>query len=356
MKKLLPFKKITLMFLIAGCSLTGWSQLLYEGFNYATPAYIGGNGDPGSTSNNWTTHSVTAGQTTTIDIVDGSLTYPGFATSTGNKVYLFSNANAVSRDINRGFVSTSLVLYYSALVNIIDNSQIATTPDNYFMHFGAATGAANTTFGGRLGVVKNAAGTNFRFIVLNTSGGTPVYSDNGADLNFGTTYLVVVKYDLSAALTVATMWVNPGNLAGSEPTGGVSNSTGTNAFTSFATGSICLRNNAATPKAHIDEIRVGATWASVTPISGVGINENPVAKNARIYPNPCTNGWFNLQMPDKGRFVVTLSNSLGSTVKTLEATDKTMKIETTGFAAGLYFVSIQNIVTGSKEVLKLVVR
>jgi hypothetical protein len=61
------------------------------------------------------------------------------------------------------------------------------------------------------------------------------------------------------------MWVNPTSLGGAEPAGGITNNTGTNAFPSFSTGSICLRNNATTPKAHIDEIRVGETWASVTP-------------------------------------------------------------------------------------------
>ena len=243
---------------------SAWSQLLYEGFNYPTPAFIGGNGDPGSTSNNWTTNSVTAGQTTTIDVQDGSLSYSGLQNSLGNKVFLFSNANAVSRDVNRGFTSTATTLYFSALINIIDNTQI-TALDNYFMHFGAAQGAINTTFGGRLGAKIAATTSNFRFIIVNNSGGTPVYSDNGADLNFGTTYLVVVKYDISAPMTVATMWVNPTSLGGAEPAGGITNNTGTNAFPSFSTGSICLRNNATTPKAHIDEIRVGETWASVTP-------------------------------------------------------------------------------------------
>ena len=355
MKKHLLFNRMIMVILLTGISFTGWSQLLYEGFDYATPAFIGGNGDAGTTSNNWTTHSVTAGQTTTIDIQDGSLSYTGLKNSVGNKVYLFSNANATSRDVNRGFTSTAMVLYYSALVNIIDNTQL-TALDNYFMHFGAASGAVNTTFGGRLGAKIATANTNFRFIIVNNSGGTPVYTDNGADLNFGTTYLVVVKFDISAPLTVATMWVNPTSLGGAEPAGGISNSTGTNAFPNFSTGSICLRNNATTPKANIDEIRVGATWADVTPITGVGIGENETAKNnSSVYPNPC-NAWFYAQTPDKGKFKLTVSNALGSTIKTFDAIDKTTKVETDGLTPGLYFVTFQNLASGAKEVLKLVVK
>ena len=56
--------------------------LLYEGFDYPAGEYIGGNGDPGSTSNNWTTHSVTSGQTTTVDIISGNLFYTGLAAPT----------------------------------------------------------------------------------------------------------------------------------------------------------------------------------------------------------------------------------------------------------------------------------
>ncbi|HNW54313.1 MAG TPA: hypothetical protein PKN21_08605, partial [Bacteroidales bacterium] len=71
MKKLLLFKKLVIVILLVGLSSAGWAQILYEDFNYATPAYIGGNGAPGTSSNNWTTHSNTTPtpQTTTIDVI-----------------------------------------------------------------------------------------------------------------------------------------------------------------------------------------------------------------------------------------------------------------------------------------------
>ena len=346
-----------IILLLVGLSTAGWSQaLLYEGFDYATPAFIGGNGDAGATSNNWTTHSVTAGQTSTIDIQDGSLTYDGLAGSTGNKVLLFSNANATSRDVNRAFTSTATVLYYSALINIVDNSQIAITADNYFMHFGATSGVTNTTFGGRLGVMKTANGANFQFIIANTSnpsgGATVVYSVGGTDLNFGTTYLVVVKYDRSTNPTTATMWVNPTSLGGVEPTGGITNNSGTNAFPTFA--SICLRNNAATPKANIDEIRVGATWADVTPISNVGLSTKDKSdRQTTIYPNPAST-YFNVKAPE-GKYFVSVSNAIGSVVKTSDLYTSG-KIEVSDLNPGLYFVTVENVKTNKKEIHKLFVK
>jgi PKD repeat protein len=249
--------------LLIGINETGHAQaILYEDFNYTPPTYVGGNGNAGSSSNNWTTHSVTSGQTTTIDVVSGNLSYPGLFPPNGYKVSMYGNNNLTSRDINRAFTASNTVLYFSVLLNIVDNSDLTAAGD-YFMHFGATSGATVTIFGARLGVKSVNSGANYRFMIENTSGGTPTFTDFPQDLTFGTTYLVVAKYDRSASPTVASLWVNPSSLGGAEPSGSVSNSSGTGTFATFA--SICLRNNATTPKVEIDEIRVGPTWADVTP-------------------------------------------------------------------------------------------
>ncbi len=260
-------KKYLLLFVMAfGFSVLGSGQILYEDFNYTVPGYVGGNGAVGTSSNNWTTHSVTTGQTTTIDLqTGGSLSYPGLTASAGSRVKLPGTNTPVSRDINRGFTSTATVLYYSALVNVIDATQLSATTPDYFMCFGATSGASVTTLGGRLGARSSNTAANYRLAILNQS--TPsisaLFTDWTSDLNFGTTYLVVVKYDRSTTPTTASLWVNPVTIGGAEPAGQVTNNIGTNPFTAFA--SICLRNGSGTPKVEVDEIRVGATWADVTP-------------------------------------------------------------------------------------------
>ena len=239
---------------------------LYEDFNYTVGQNIGGNTTgTGGPVNNWYTHSNS--KAGTVDVTSGSLSYTGLQTSTGNKVRLPGNNTNVPRDINRGFTAiTSSVAYYSALINIVDNTQLSATGD-YFMHFGTTSGISNTVFGGRLGAKSVSSGTKFRFIIQNTSSGTLTFTEFAADMDFGTTYLVVVKYDKSTSPTTAYLWVNPTSLGGTEPTEFVQNNSGTATYPSFA--SICLRNSATTPKADIDEIRVGTTWASVTPASSV---------------------------------------------------------------------------------------
>ncbi len=264
MKKSTFWIIIFLIFSLTGISKLQAQLVLYENFNYTPPTFIGGNtGATGSNSNNWTTHSITAGQTTTIDVVNGNLSYPGLAVPSGYKVSMFGAANTCSRDINRAITYVGTTLYFSVLLNVTDNSGL-TVGGDYFMHFGATAGNSVTTFGGRLGAKSMNAGANYRFMIQNTSGGSPNFTDFPQDLVFGTTYLIVVKYDKSTAPTTATLWVNPVSLGGAESAGGVTNTSGTSTFNTF--GSVCFRNNGATPKLGIDEVRVGATWADVTPL------------------------------------------------------------------------------------------
>jgi len=288
-------KRILLFTLLLFTGTSFGQVALYENFNYTTPGFVGGNLTTASDaigSNNWATHSNTASTGAgTIDVIAGSLNYPGLAASVGNKIYLPGSNTTTPRDINRSFTaSTANTQYFSLLIKVIDNTQLSAAASNngYFMSFGGASGATVTSLGARLGLVSTNAGANFRLNISNNSGGTNTYSENPVDLTFGTTYLVVVKFDRSASPTVASLWVNPTSLGGTEPATTITNNSGTATFTSFA--SICIRNSTATPKAEIDEIRVGSTWASVTPSGGCTSTNNlsvtncgPYTLNAQTY-------------------------------------------------------------------------
>jgi hypothetical protein len=99
----------------------------------------------------------------------------------------------------------------------------------------------------------------------------------------------------------------------------------------------------------IDEVLVAGN-------GGVGIGENDKANyTTSIYPNPC-NSWFNADLPDHGKFVITVTNAQGLLIKTINADTQTTRVETAGMASGLYFVAITNTKSGLKEVHKLLVR
>ncbi len=257
-----------------------WAEPLYEPFNYTVGTTAGGITN-GTSSNNWTTHSGSG----SISVTSGSLTYTGLQASTGNKIRMPGANGTTSADINRATTVAGSVAYYSFLLNVADNTQLGTGGD-YFTGFGGTAGTGVTTFFGRLNIKSVNVGANYRLAISNTTGGTPTFTDFASDLSFGATYLVVVKYDFNGASPdIATLWVNPSSLGGTEPGGSVSNNSGTANQTTFA--SIFLRNTTATPKADIDEIRVGASWAEVTPPGNYTITASAGA-NGSISPNGAT--------------------------------------------------------------------
>lgn len=336
--------------LVLGSSAAN-AQVFYEPF--AGTGTVGGADatTQGASSNGWTAHSPNSPTTTgAISIVEGSLTYAGLAASTGNKVLLPGTNSTVSRDINAD-ISTSLpagttTAYFSALVNVEDATQLSADGD-YFMHFGNDAGTPNTTLFARLFIKSSGAG--YKLGILNTSGGTPapVATDNATELAFGTTYLVVVKYEIKTGNDMASLWVNPA-LGDTEPTGGVTNEAGTSSGPSRFQ-SISLRNSSGTPKAYIDEIRVGTTFAAVTPgTTTTGIKDFSEG-NLGLFPNPTT-GAVKLQLPasfsGKNKVRLTVYNVNGDLLLKSTGSEKVLNEQLAAkmgaAAAGMYLVKIND--------------
>lgn len=264
-------RKFYFLVFLSFTGLNLFSQSLYEPFNYTVGDNVGGNCTSGSCSNNnWTTHSGPG--TGIIPVVAGNLTYTGLQASTGNKINIPGNNTSVPRDINRptGLAAGTTVAYFSFLLKVNDATQLGAShvDAGYFIHFGNTAGSSNTVLFGRVSI--RTAGGNYRLGIQNTSGTGANYTDVPVDMNYGSTNLVVVKYDFNGASNdVVTIWVNPTALGGVEPAGGISNSSSTST-TPATFASIGIRNSSATPNADIDEIRVGTTFAMVTPATAAG--------------------------------------------------------------------------------------
>jgi hypothetical protein len=345
----MKMKKFYFIGALLATSLSFAQTILNEDFNYTFPGNIGGNGDATATLfNNWATHSNTAGNTGTIDLFSGSLNYPGFAVSTGNRI-LLPGANAtVPRDINRAITTSATTVYYSLLINVLDNSQLSPTTPNYFTGIGATAGNPVTVLGARLGAYSTNAGANYRLSIQNTSGGTPTFTDFATDLAYGTTYLVVLKYDRAASPTVASLWVNPSSssFGGAEPAGSVSNNSGTSTFAAFA--SVFLRNTATTPKVEIDEIRIGQTWSDVTP-ANLGLQENNIS-GLRVYPNPAKTV-LNITSDSFEVKQVEIYDVLGKVVLTTKVTNAPVNVS--ALTKGVYVVKVTE--AGKSATRKLVI-
>jgi len=344
-----------LLTLTFGCISFG-QTIFYQGFNYTVPGNVGGSTTTSTDavgSNNWFTHSNTTGVAGTIDVATGSLNYTGIATSTGNKV-LLPGSSTTPRDINSPFTTTATTIFYSFLINVIDNTQLAAGPiaastsstGSYFISLGGSSGTSVTSLFGRVAIASS--GTGYRLSISNTSTGTLTYTENPVDLAFGTTNLVVVKYDRSATPTVATLWVNPTSLGGAEPVSALTNSSGTATVTAFA--SVAIRNSSATPKAEIDEIKVGLSYADVTS-SVLKTAQNEIA-GLKVYPNPVSNGVLHIESNLNTERTISLFDVLGKEV--IKTTTSNTTINIANLNSGIYIVKITE--GGKTDTRKLVVK
>ena len=330
-------KKIYALLLLT--TTISFGQIYYEGFDYSVPGNVGGSTTTATDavgSNNWFTHNNTASTGVgTIEVTTGSLSYAGILAPTGNKVYL-PGANATTpRDINSGFTTTATTIYYSFLINVIDNTQLSSAisgTNNYFISLGGSSGASVTSLFGRVAITSS--GTGYRVSISNVSTGTLTYTENPVDLAFGTTNLVVVKYDRSASPTVATLWVNPTSLGGTEPVSTLINSSGTATVAAFA--SVAIRNSSATPKAEIDEIKVGLTYADVTSLV-LKTAQNEIA-GLKVYPNPVSNGVLHIESNLNTERTVSLFDVLGKQV--LSTTTSNSTINVAALNSGIYIAKI----------------
>lgn len=217
-------------------------------------------------ANGWSSHSGTAGQLqslATASDCQNSLYYAGLEASTGNRL-AFTAGN--SEDINKAITGITGTGYFSFLLNVPSTTGLSTTGE-YFTGFGSTTGASVTIFSPRVFIKSGTTANTFQLGVLNTTGGNPTPTANySSEYPVGTTVLVVIKLDASVSPIQASVFINPtpGDV---EPTASVSSSAGTNSFNSFA--SIILRqagtSSAGTGNIQLDELRVGSTWAAVTP-------------------------------------------------------------------------------------------
>lgn len=251
MKKTLLFKSITVVFFfLFGIGVMNAQVLLEENFDYSVGALL--------TANGWTAHS--GAGTLPVMVTAGSISYPNYLSSqVGNEV---SIVNGSAEDVHKTFTpQTSGSIYASVLINI---SSAATTGD-YFFHLGPNT--ISTINRGRVLVKKDGSG-NIAFGITRgntTAGADHIYSDYSYTIN--TTYLIVLKWTIveGAANDIAAIYINPTTGSTEPTTGWISSRAEETTADPTDIGSVAIRQGTNTPLAKIDGIRVGKTWADVTP-------------------------------------------------------------------------------------------
>jgi hypothetical protein len=222
-------------------NLSSGQVLMDENFAYPAGDLI--------TAHGWSAHS---GTTDPITVNNGGLTFPGYIDSgLGNAALV----DGLGEDDNKAFTpQTSGIVYTSFMVKV-------TNPCNgYFFHFGLSP--ITTTFRGK--VFMNT--TNHFGISVGSNTGTFAAST----FTPGTTYLLVVKYEIVAGTNndKVSLFIFDTTIPASEPVATIGPLTDAT-MSDINPGTVAIRQFTSTPPCTenviIDGIRVGKTWADVFP-------------------------------------------------------------------------------------------
>jgi hypothetical protein len=286
-------KKLFTMFalvIILGAQTLLAQALFTENFDYGTS----NNPDILAVSTNWARHSGAVGPAYSST----GLTYNGYIGSNigGALSFTYGGSGVNDGDINAKFdsVTTTNNIYTSFMVKL--DSARATA--DYFFHVGPRT--VGTTFRGRVYAKINGAG----YSVSLSKTGTPIV-DDATVLNFGQTYLFIVKYSLNTAATnddVVTLYVYESGIPATEPgsplvTVGPVGDGVTDGLTSV--GSVAVRQGTNTPSGLIDGITTATSWEALTiPVEFTSFSATGFENSVRLSWSTATetnNNGFNVE-------------------------------------------------------------
>ena len=265
MKKICTFIAVLMLtVLFVG---TGNAQLFTEDFNY-TGAVVGVGTwtNPGASTINPLSVSGTSG----LSYTSGS---PYAGSGVGGLVNMTNNGQDLVNTFAASGTLTTGSVYFSAMINV----SAAQASGDYFINFGDGT---SSIFFGKIHA-KSIGGSGFEFGISKqknssvTDATAPLWT--AANYGYNVTHFVVLKYTFVAGtgLDEIRLYVDPaigGTEAGATVTLGPTTDNGNTNQASLTTGirSIDLRQGTASvaPTLQVDGIRIGITWASVTPAGG----------------------------------------------------------------------------------------
>jgi hypothetical protein len=205
-----------------------------------------------------------------ITIAADNLTVSGLATSSGHSINV--GGEGTSARFAFGGAITSGTVYFSFALRLTDVSAV-TTSGIFWAGFNNSLGSQSTTpttVSTRL--ITKPSGAGFQIGLDRNSGQASAFVYDPTVYNLGDTVFVVGAYAINSgtANDVAKLWVNPSSVTfgGAEPGGNLSFA-GTGA--DITVNSLVIFDRAttspvgSTPVGIVDEVRVGTSWADVTP-------------------------------------------------------------------------------------------
>ncbi|OUR98309.1 hypothetical protein A9Q86_14760 [Flavobacteriales bacterium 33_180_T64] len=295
---------------------------LYDGFAYTDASTL-------TSAPNWDNIS---GSSDEILISTTSLNYTGLAPSTGNKATF--DGGGIDNAIFFAPI-TSGTVYASFIFRVTDLSLVTDTDGGYFAFLGA--------FDGRLWVVPSPGG--YQVGLGYNTGSADIINTTEHALN--DEVFVVMSYETTTGVMKA--WINPSSsdFEGSEPAETITFNDPTMAA-SIDRFALRQDNTVETGFMDVDELRLGTSWAEVTPTTLS--TENFTTNNFKVYPNPTSTGFVNITSTNNDAIAVTVYDILGKQV--LKNTLNNNQLNVSSLNTGVYILKIsQNNASVTKKLV-----
>ncbi len=240
-----------------------------EPFNYPVGSKLGGQTSPGFLT--WDdVGTSTAGPYVTT--VAGNLNVAGLSAATGNSIWFGGLGKSARFSFAPSSVVTSGLLYYSFVLRILDTNGLRSS-GMFIAGFNNTMGtqtAQPTVIGTRLYIRSTESGFN-----LGLAKNSSIPADWVWDSRLFTTnqlIFVVGGYTFNPESTtndVSSLWIDPSASdfgSGSPPAASLTTASGNDISSGRIASFVFFQRDAAQPAAMLaDELRIGPTWASVTP-------------------------------------------------------------------------------------------
>ena len=356
MKKNLPLKRILIISLFSFALLSiGYGQKtvpFYDGINYSAGTLVY------DAANWWVLNSTPVNDVT---VSSGSLTYPGLRESAGNKISI----SGAGDDFVIWFDDrpADSKVYYSLVFQVTSLSGISAASPTYFAgFFNSAT--TSGSFGCGLYVQLDANDvTKFNIghwarssssttpvwnTIDGTTNGTPVQYSINIPIFIVACYEIVGTYLSGSPDDKSSMWINPSSSTFENllpPTASLTSDLtglGVNEISVVNRFQIRQDSDTKTPAIDVDEIRVGLTWASVTPKALItDVRKIESERNIpNIYPNPVREN-INIDNRSYGIEFMEIYNITGKKVLTQKMNGDIDKVDLSNLPAGIYIVNLK---------------
>jgi hypothetical protein len=257
-----------------------------------------------------------------ILVSDGNLSYPDLVASSGNSVSFSGDG---SESVLKFTTVSSGIVYASFIFKITDMTGFTT--GGYFAVMG--------DYNARLYVKPELSQFYIGIGQTNKIDETKFALDK-YDLN--QEIFLVMSYDLTTRWS--DVWINPAAGDFEAENAPASDATMPNG-TALEIGQFILRqdNTAKTPSVTVDELRIGLSWAEVTPkspFSSVRWNTSGFT----VFPHPVTEGYLQILTDGPGEMSVRIFDMLGKQVYS-KARHVSGTIDVSHLEKGVYFMKIE---------------